>query len=118
MEHWAQKCDGAGVDPAEHSKVCKERDELKAALDGAKIGMKALNDKLVEIAAERDALLEIVRKSVEACDYCKNIGAVCPCFDMYPPPDCDECTLEKSICCKCRAGSLFEFVGVNKEETE
>ncbi len=63
---------------------------------------------------ERDALLEIVRKSVEACDYCKNIGAACPCFDMLPPPECDECTLEKSICCKCRAGSHFEFAGVQE----
>lgn len=118
MEHWAQNCDGAGVDPAEHSKVCKERDELKAALDGAKIGMKALNNKLVEIAAERNALLDIVRKGAESCDYCTHNGVACPCFDMLPPPECDECTMEKTICCKCRAGSCFEFVGVKKEETK
>ena len=61
---------------------------------------------------ERDALLEIVRKSVDACDYCTHNGTECPCFDMCPPPDCDECTLEKAICCKCYNGSLFEFVGV------
>ena len=64
------------------------------------------------VCRERDVLLEIARKSVEACDYCKNIGAAFPCFDMLTPPECDECTLEKSICCKCRAGSHFEFAGV------
>ena len=61
---------------------------------------------------ERDALLEIVRKSVEACDYCTHNGSEMPCSEMVPTPDCDECTLEKAICCKCYNGSLFEFVGV------
>ena len=63
---------------------------------------------------ERDALLEIVRKCVESCDYCRHNVDPCPCFDMLPPPECGECTLEKSICCKCRAGSCFEFMGVPK----
>ena len=116
-----QRCDGAGVDPAEHAAVCRERDELKRELEETKELLEAAKNAqgllqiyLVKVQERQDALLEIVRKSVEACDYCKNIGAACPCFDMLPPPECDECTLEKSICCKCRAGSHFEFAGVQE----
>lgn len=123
MEHWAQKCDGAGVDPAEHAAVCKERGELKRELEETKELLEAaknaqglLQIRLVKVQERQDALLEIVRKNVEACDYCTHNGAECPCFDMCPPPDCDECTLEKSICCKCYNGSNFEFVGIEKED--
>ena len=51
----------------EFSKVCRERDELKAALDGAKLAMKALNEKLVQVTAERDALFEEVRGYCHTC---------------------------------------------------
>lgn len=156
MEHWAQKCDGAGVDPAEHSKVCMERDRLsealgranadaaymehvrdmaqaerdamakrlvaaetelgetKAALDGAKLSMKALNEKLVEITAERDVLARIVGQGIDACDHCIHNGTDAPCSEMEHEPICEECLLEKAICCKCYAGSHFKFAGVEK----
>ena len=44
----------------EIAKVCRERDELKAALDGAKLAMKALNEKLVQVTEERDELKKII----------------------------------------------------------
>lgn len=127
-------CDGSGVDPAEHAAVCRERDRLhaelqsviaklheteserdglKVALDGAKLSLKALNEKLVKVTAERDGLIEIVRKGFDACDHCMHDGSGLPCGEMVPAPDCDECTLEKAICCKCYAGSHFEFAGEN-----
>lgn len=124
-DHWSalldeyearlQRCDGAGVDPAEYAAVCKERDDLKAAFEGAKLSMKALNQKLVQITAERDGLAAALCKSIDACDHCKHNGMELPCGDMIPPPECDECALEKAICCKCYAGSGFEFVGVKGE---
>ena len=104
MEHWAQKCDGAGVDPAEYAAVCRERDALKTDL--------------AKVTAERDVLVQVVGRSIDACDHCVYDGMALPCSDMDTPPDCDECTLEKAICCKCYAGSNFEFVGVKKEERE
>lgn len=137
MEHWAQNCDGSGVDPAEHAAVCKERDRLQAelqsviaklheteserdglkvALDGAKLSMKALNEKLVEVTAERDGLIEIVRKGVDACDFCRNAGLmereICEglCFDCLISKEC--------LCGNCTGGSNFEFVGVKKEGAE
>ena len=118
MEHWAQKCDGAGVEPAEYAAVCQERDELKAALDGARLSMKALNEKLVEVTAERDVLVRIIGQGIDACDHCTHDGMELPCNKMVPTPECDECTLDKAICCKCYAGRYFEFVGVKKEETK
>lgn len=104
MEHWAQKCDGAGIDPAEYAAVCRERDALKA--------------ELAKVTAERELLLRAVRTGIDACNYCRHDGAEPPCHGMDMPPDCDECVLEKAICCKCYAGSNFEFVGVKKEERE
>lgn len=112
MEHW--KCDGAGR-PDELAAVCRERDELKAALDGAQLGLKALNEKLVEVTAERDALVRIIGCGIDACDHCTHNGSEVPCSEMVPAPDCEECTLEKTICCKCEYGSSFEFVGVEEE---
>ena len=46
-----------------------EREELRAALDGAKIGMKALNEKLVQVTAERDELKKIIAGGIDACGY-------------------------------------------------
>lgn len=108
MEHWAQNCDGSGVDPAEHAAVCKERDRLQAELQ-------SVIAKLHETESERDGLVEIIRKSLDACDYCTHNRMETPCSEMVPAPDCDECTLEKAICCKCYAGSHFEFAGMKEE---
>lgn len=158
MEHWAQTCDGAGVNPSEQSKVCMERDRLsealgranadaahmerlhematkerdamakrlvaaktelietKAALAGAKLSMKALNEKLVEITAERDALAKILRKSDLACDYC-SYGTeehAAPCGEDVLVVGCDQCTHKRTICCPCEDGSNFVFAGVDK----
>lgn len=107
-----QRCDGAGVDPAEYASVCKERDDLKAAFEGAKLSMKALNQKLAQITAERDGLAAALCKALDACDHCKHNGMELPCGGMVPISECDECTLEPAICCKCYAGSCFEFAGV------
>lgn len=109
MEHWAQKCDGAGVDPAEHAAVCRERDELKAAYEGAQLAMKALNENLVQVTAEREYLVGVIRASVEGCDFCAHAAGIDGCtFDGL----CDECPNESCKCKACFAGSRFEFAGV------
>jgi hypothetical protein len=94
----------------EFAKVCRERDELKAAYDGAKLAMKALNEKLVQVTAERDALEKIVGESSFNCEYCKHVGVLqgCgfdgPCFECVEP--------EKCVCGRCKNGSMFEYRGV------
>lgn len=110
MEHWAQKCDGAGVDPAEHAAVCKERDRLQVELQ------KVIGE-LHEVKSELDAAIGAIGRSIVACYSCRHDGMGLPCDEMVPAPDCDECTLEKTICCKCYDGSNFEFAGM-KEETK
>lgn len=109
-----------------YSMACQERDamakrlveaerelaEVKAAFDGAKLGMKALNELLVKTKSERDGLAAALCKNLDACDHCKYNGVELPCGDMVPAPECDECMLETAICCKCYAGSGFEFAGV------
>lgn len=94
----------------EFAKVCRERDELKAALDGAKLAMKALNEKLVQVTAERDALEKIVGESRFNCDYCKNVGVLQGCGFDGPCRECVE--PEKCVCGKCKSGSMFEYRGV------
>ena len=145
MEHWAQNCDGAGVDPAEHSKVCRERDELRAelqkviaqlhevkserdelkvVLDAAKVGMAALNDKMNGVMAQRDVLarekdmlIAFAKKNCcELCDLCKHCDTRHPCFDDEGPESCEECLREKAVCCDCAADyDRFEFVGAEVE---
>ena len=88
----------------EFSKVCQERDELKAALGGAKLAMKALNEKLVQVTAERDELKKIIAGGIDACDYCEHemegqCGNTC---------ECKECN-EKCVCGTCYGGSAFEL---------
>lgn len=107
MEHWAQKCAGSGVDPAKYAAVCKERDDLRAAFEGAKLSMKALNQKLVQITAERDGLAAALCKSLDACDHCKHNGMELPCGDIVPPPECDECALEKGDLLQVLCGQWF-----------
>jgi hypothetical protein len=88
----------------EFAKVCRERDELKAAYDGAKLAMKALNEKLVQVTAERDELKKIIAGGIDACGYCEHemegqCGNTC---------ECTECT-EKCVCGTCYGGSAFEL---------
>ena len=85
MEHWAQKCDGAGVDPAEHAAVCKERDELKTLLE--------------KVNAERDVLIEAIKRTPpDPCFLCKwnAVGLFCDgdgncatCENRCPCGTCD-----------------------------
>lgn len=88
-------------------KVQDGRDELKAAYDGAKIGMKALNEKLVQVTAERDALKKIVAGGIDACSYCEHEMEGL-CGNTY---ECVEC-VERCVCGKCEGGSMFEYRGV------
>lgn len=94
----------------EFAKVCRERDELKAAYDGAKLAMKALNEKLVQVTAERDALEKIVGESSFNCNYCKHVGVLQGCGFDGPCWECVE--LEKCVCGRCNSGSMFEHRGV------
>ena len=126
MEHWAQKCDGAGVDPAQYAKVCLERDELKAAYEAAQMALKVLNEKLVqsdselqsvksqlhESKSERDALLEDMKLCVDCCKICSH--------EMSLPPagcdgDCLQCKLD-CYCKDCLDGKKFEWRGIAKED--
>ena len=96
MEHWAQKCDGAGVDPAEYAAVCRERDELKA--------------QLAQVTAERDAAVEDLRSPLDNCKVCRHGN------DAFPggcDGDCMECGLD-CFCKDCRNGSKFEWRGVQE----
>lgn len=111
MEHWAQKCDGAGVDPAEYAAVCKERDDLRPAYDGAQLALKALNEKLAEVTAERDAAVDDMRGMLDNCKACLHAHDA--------PADCDfECLSceKKCACADCRDGICFEWRGAKKEE--
>ena len=91
-------------------KVQEARDELNAAYDGAKLAMKALNEKLVQVTAERDALEKIVGESSFNCDYCKHVGMLTGCGVGGP---CFECVgQEECVCGKCKSGSMFEYRGV------
>ena len=134
-DHWSllldeyelrlQRCDGAGVDPVEHSKICKERDELCAAYEAAKQALKVLNDRLVqqdaelqkviaelhEVKSDRDALAGIVAKAVTACEVCVHEHQGLPCGDLAEPLSCEGCVLDKGICCACENGSRFAFKG-------
>ena len=94
----------------EFAKVCRERDELKAAYDGAKLAMKALNEKLVQVTAERDALEKIVGESSFNCDYCKHIGVLQGCG--FGRVGCVGCPMAECVCGKCKSGSMFEYRGV------
>ena len=88
----------------EFAKVCRERDELKAAYDGAKLAMKALNEKLVQVTAERDALEKIVAGGLDACNYCEHeIEGMCG--NTY---GCVEC-MERCVCGTCNGGSAFKL---------
>lgn len=69
----------------EFSKVCQERDELMAALDGAKLAMKALNEKLVQVTAERDALENALKRHPDRCEECEHEKPSCN-------GDCDGCS--------------------------
>ena len=94
----------------EFAKVCQERDELKAALDGAKLAMKALNEKLVQVTAERDAL----EKALKSCDGCCAV-----CVHENDRPDCDgNCTgcKAKCHCYTCsRENENFVWVGMEMD---
>lgn len=57
----------------EFAKVCLERDELKAALDGAKLVMKALNEKMVQVTAERDELKKENVSLLEELKYARGV---------------------------------------------
>ena len=69
----------------EFAKVCQERDELKAALDGAKLAMKALNEKLVQVTAERDVLENALKRHPDRCEECEHEKPSCN-------GDCDGCS--------------------------
>lgn len=117
MEYWAQKCDGAGVDPAEYAAVCKERDELRAALDGAKLSMKALNEQLVVITAARDMLIDAIKcgPPSDPCCLCKHNSVGLACDEV------DECAIceNRCPCANCDSHACnFDFVGVKKEENK
>lgn len=92
-----------------------ELSETKAALDGAKLAMKALNEKLVDVTAERDALSGAVAKTASACALCRHESWSLPCLEIKGAIECETCTLEKAICCTCEDGSSFEF-GVKEAE--
>lgn len=99
----------------EFAKVCRERDELKAAYDGAKLAMKALNEKLVQVTAERDALLSIVKNWSE-CEHCKHVKEKLLEENCVPGEHrCYLCTMEKIPCCECSAGSKWEWKGVAED---
>lgn len=104
----------------------RELAEVEAAFDGAKLGMKALNELLVETQAERDALaarvaqleqeksvlIYFAKKSCEACEICRHVDII----DIEKCEGiCDECALASCcVCAKCYESSEFEFVGVVK----
>lgn len=116
MEHWAQKCDGAGC-PPEYIAVCKERDKLKAAFDGAQLALKSLNERLVEVTAERDLLIESIKRGPppDPCSLCNHnsVGLVCDGMD-----DCANCE-NRCPCGTCDLhASNFDFIGVKKEENK
>lgn len=92
-----QRCDGAGVDPAEHAAVCRERDALRA--------------RLAKATAERGYLVRVVGASEEGCDYCSHAADVggCTFYGL-----CYECPSESCRCKGCHAGSCFEFAGVQE----
>ena len=88
----------------EFAKVCRERDELKAAYDGAKLVMKAMNEKLVQVTEERDALKKIVAGGPNACDHCEHEieGMRANTYG------CVEC-MERCVCWTCNGGSAFKL---------
>jgi chromosome segregation ATPase len=94
-------------------KVQDGRDELSAALEGAKLSMKALNEKLVQVTAERDALEKIVGELSFNCDYCKHVGVLQGCGFDGPCWECVE--QEKCVCGRCKCGSGFEYRGVETD---
>ena len=103
MEHWAQKCDGAGVDPAEYAAVCKERDEMKAALE--------------QVSAERDVLVESIKRGPppDPCSLCKHnsVGLACDGLD-----ECASCE-NRCPCGSCDLHACnFELVSVKKEKVK
>ena len=107
MEHWAQKCDGSGVDPAEYAAVCRERDRLQAELQ-------SVIAKLHETESERDALTKIVAQSLTACESCKHEHLGLPCGDLSEALECEDCQLKRGLCCTRDSGNHFEFKGVEE----
>lgn len=89
---------------AEIMRACRERDELKAAYDGAQLAMKELNEKLVQVTAERDELKKIIAEGIDACDHCEH-EMEGQCRNLC---ECAECP-EKCVCGTCYGGSAFEL---------
>lgn len=88
---------------AEIAALCKERDELKRALQETK-------SELDKVKMERDALEKIVGKSGDGCVYCKNIEKMDACEDMA---GCGVCLQEKEcVCGTCNGGSNFSYRGL------
>lgn len=85
----------------------RERDAMAKRLVEAERELDAMK-------AERDVLLRIVQTGIDACDHCKHAGTFledgCPedfvCNDCPKRQDC--------VCGRCKGGSEFEFVGVEK----
>lgn len=96
MEHWSQKCDGAGC-PAEYIAVCRERDELKKELDKV---TKALD------AAVKD--MKCMLDNCKACIHEHDAPEDCDC-------ECVECK-KKCPCGACIEGSKFEWRGAREEQ--
>ena len=48
-----------------YGKVCKERDELKAAYEAAQLGLKALNERMVFFSNQRDEAKGEVQKMID-----------------------------------------------------
>lgn len=94
-----------------YSLVCKERDDLEVALDGAKLSMMALNEKLVKVTEERDSAVEDMRHMLDNCKACVH--------EHDAPEDCDcECVecKKKCPCGACIEGSKFEWRGAREEQ--
>lgn len=88
-------CDAVSMN-VDYGKVCKERDELKAAL--------------AKVTAERDAAVEDMAQMLDNCKACAHAHDA--------PSDCDcECQTcrKKCACGDCRDGSRFEWRGVRRE---
>ena len=62
-----------------------EKSELEAAYDGAKLSMKALNEKLVQVTAERDALETALKRHPNRCEECEHERPSCN-------GDCEGCS--------------------------
>ena len=114
----------------DYGKVCKERDELKAAYEAAQLGLKALNERMVffsnqrddlkkqveQLEAEKAVLIRFVKDSCEACDLCSHAAIMA---DDRCEGICCECEVEAvCICGSCKGASNFEFAGVEAASDE